>query len=124
MRSIAALLISAAVLAGQPAFAAPPPVPPPPVSPQPVSPQPGNDSLGADWGAQQNQARQGVREGHFMPLGRVIREISRRDPGYQLDAGIEHEDGRAVYRVRWASSNGRRIDYIVDAVSGAILRAK
>jgi uncharacterized membrane protein YkoI len=54
----------------------------------------------------------------------VIREINRRDPGYQLDAGLEQEGGRTVYRVRWASSNGRRIDYIVDALSGAILRAQ
>jgi len=117
MRSIAAILIGVGLLAGQPALAAPPPQPPP-------QPPPGNDSLGADWGAQQNQAREGVREGHYVPLGRVIREINSRDPGYQLDAGIEQQGGRAVYRVRWASSNGRRIDYIVDALSGAILRAQ
>jgi len=116
MRSIVILLIGAAVLAAQPALAAPPPAAP--------QPPPGNDSLGADWGAQQNQAREGVRQGHYEPLDRVIREINRRDPGYQLDAGIEREGGRAVYRVRWASSNGRRIDYIVDALSGAILRAQ
>ncbi len=114
MRPIAAILISAAVLAGQPVFAAAPPAQPPP----------GNDSLGADWGAQQNQAREGVRQGRYAPLGRIIREINRRDPGYQLDAGLEQEGGRTVYRVRWASSNGRRIDYIVDALSGAILRAQ
>ena len=114
MRSIGAILLCAAMMAGPPAFASQPPTPP----------QPGNDSLGADWGAQQNQAREGVREGKYAPLGRIIREINTRDPGYQLDAGIEQEGGRAVYRVRWASSHGRRIDYIVDALSGAILRAQ
>ena len=81
----------------------------------------GNDSLGADWGGQQNDARQGVKQGHFVPLARVIADINRRTPGYQLDTGIEQENGRTVYRVRWAASNGQRIDYIVDAVSGAIL---
>jgi len=115
MKSIAPILMSAALLAGQAAFAAPQPPPAPP---------PGNDSLGADWGAQQNQAREAVRHGHYAPLGQVIREINRRDPGYQLDAGIEHQGDRAVYRVRWASSHGRRIDYIVDALSGAILSAQ
>ena len=40
MRSIAAILIGAALLASQPARAEQPPQPPP-----------GNDSLGADWGA-------------------------------------------------------------------------
>ena len=46
MRSIAAILIGVGLLASQPSLAAPPAQPPP-----------GNDSLGADWGAQQNQAR-------------------------------------------------------------------
>jgi uncharacterized membrane protein YkoI len=113
MKSIAAILIGLASLASSAAFAAPKQQPPP-----------GNDSLGADWGAQQNEAREGVSHGRYAPLGKVIREINRRDPGYQLDAGIEQEGGRAVYRVRWASSHGRRIDYIVDALSGAILRAQ
>jgi len=114
MKSITVLLISATLLASPVAFAAPRQQPP----------AAGNDSLGADWGAQQNEARNGVRHGHYVPLGQVIREINKRDPGYQLDAGIEQEGGRAVYRVRWASSHGRRIDYIVDALSGAILRAQ
>jgi uncharacterized membrane protein YkoI len=113
MKSIAAILIGLTVLASSPALAAPR-----------QQPSPGNDSLGADWGAQQNEAREGVRHGRYAPLGQVIREINKRDPGYQLDAGIEQEGGRAVYRVRWASSHGRRIDYIVDALSGAILRAQ
>jgi uncharacterized membrane protein YkoI len=56
-------------------------------------------------------------------LFRVIAEIKRRTPGRTLDAGLEQADGRAVYRVRWAAADGRRIDYIVDAQSGAILSA-
>ncbi len=83
--------------------------------------QPGGDSLGADWREQQDEARQGVKQGRYVPLGQVIAQINRRTPGYQLDAGLEQSNGRAVYRVRWAAANGRRIDYIVDAVSGSIL---
>ncbi|HYE43017.1 MAG TPA: PepSY domain-containing protein, partial [Caulobacteraceae bacterium] len=30
--------------------------------------------------------------------------------------------GRPQYRVRWQSNDGQRIDYIVDAETGAILR--
>ena len=111
MRSIAAILISAALLASaQPALAQPPP--------------PGDASLGPGYGPQQDPVRQGVKQGRYIPLGQVIRSINKRDPGYQLDAGLEQEGGRAVYRVRWASSNGRRKDYIVDATSGAILSAQ
>ncbi len=84
---------------------------------------PGYDSLGADWGAQQDEARAGVRQGRYVPLARVIAEIDRRTPGQQLDAGLEQWNGKAVYRVRWAAYGGRRIDYIVDASTGVILNA-
>jgi uncharacterized membrane protein YkoI len=80
------------------------------------------DSLGADWRAQQNEAQRGVREGRNVPLAQVIQTIRQRVPGRQLDAGLEQgPGGRAVYRVRWASDDGRRIDFIVDAQSGQIL---
>ena len=85
--------------------------------------QPDGDSLGAGWGTQQDEARAGVRQGRYIPLARAIAIVSQRTPGHQLDAGIEQWNGRAVYRIRWAAAGGRRIDYIVDAVSGAILRA-
>jgi hypothetical protein len=84
-------------------------------------PGPGPDSLGADWGGQQEEARRGVRQGHYVPLGRAIEEIRRHSPGSELDAGLEQFGTRPVYRVRWSTPNGRRIDYIVDAESGAIL---
>ena len=78
-------------------------------------------SLGADWSAHQDDARRGVREGRLAPLSQILAEIRRRTPGRQLDAGLESDRGRPVYRVRWAALDGRRIDYIVDAESGRIL---
>ncbi len=75
------------------------------------------DSLGADWRAQQDQARGGVQSGRLVPLSRVIEMIGRRVPGRVLDAGLEGRN----YRVRWATADGRRIDFIVDAESGQIL---
>ena len=89
--------------------------------PEPYGYRPGPDSLGADWGGQQDEARAGVRQGRFMGLARIIGTIRQHTPGRQLDAGLEDWGGRTVYRVRWAAPNGRRIDYIVDAQSGAIL---
>ena len=66
-------------------------------------------------------AAEGVRQG-LRPMGQVLREIQRQQPGRQLDAGMETwGDGRPTYRVRWAAENGRRIDYVVDARTGAIL---
>jgi hypothetical protein len=92
--------------------------PPPPYGPPP--PRTSN-SLGSDWRLQQEEARAGVRHGQFAPLGRVIEGLQKRVPGRQLDAGIEYDGGRAIYRVRWITIHGRRVDFLVDAATGAIL---
>lgn len=87
--------------------------------PSVASAQRGPDSLGADWRARQDRARGGVQSGELVPLGRVIEMIGRRTPGRVLDAGLEGSN----YRVRWATTDGRRIDFIVDARTGQILSA-
>jgi hypothetical protein len=80
------------------------------------------NSLGRGWRQQQDEARQGVRQGRYVPLSRVLPELRRRSPGRQLDAGLEQGwDGRPVYRVRWGAANGRRIDYIIDAQTGQVI---
>ena len=33
-------------------------------------------------------------------------------PGRQLDAGLEYHGGRPIYRVRWMTADGRRVDYV------------
>ena len=113
---------------GRRGFGPPPPPPygqPPPYAPRPMGPGPrGPNSLGPDWREQQDEARQGVRGGTLAPLGRVIDGIARRSPGRQLDAGLEYDNGRMVYRVRWMTDRGRRIDYIVDAATGQILSGR
>jgi uncharacterized membrane protein YkoI len=83
------------------------------------------NSLGAGWRPDaQNQARDAVRRGENVPLARVLRELQRRTPGPAPGRGLEQQDGRTVYRVRWATTDGRRIDYIVDAQTGSVLRAE
>ncbi|HXQ14925.1 MAG TPA: PepSY domain-containing protein [Caulobacteraceae bacterium] len=89
--------------------------------PPSVQPRPHPNSLGADWRLQQDEARQGVREHHLMPLGRVIEQVRMRTPGRQLDAGLEYQGERPIYRVRWMTRDGRRIDYLIDAATGVIL---
>jgi hypothetical protein len=102
---------------GGPVYAAPPPPPPPP-PPQ----RRWQDSLGRGWSAPQDTVREGVRSGQLRPLGQVLPELRRRQPGRMLDTGIEDgPDGRPVYRVRWAAQDGRRMDFIVDARTGAVL---
>lgn len=74
-------------------------------------------SLGANWRAQQDEARADVRSGQAIPLDRAIEIVSRRVPGRLLNAGKEGSN----YRIRWAAADGRRIDFIVDARTGQIL---
>jgi uncharacterized membrane protein YkoI len=57
-------------------------------------------------------------------LGFVIESIRRRSPGRQLDADVDFMDGRPVYRVRWLTVHGRRMDYLVDAETGVILSGR
>ncbi len=58
----------------------------------------------------------------MVPMGQVTANIRRVAPGKMLDAGLEPgPDGRPAYRVRWAAAGGRRIDFIVDAATGAII---
>ena len=79
------------------------------------------NSLGADWRLQQDEARQGVRQHRIMPLSRVIEQLNARSPGRQLDAGLEYQGDRPIYRVRWMTRTGQRVDYLIDAATGAIL---
>ena len=80
-------------------------------------------SLGPGWREQQDEARKGVQSGRLIPLAQVLASIAMRTPGRQLDAGLEDGPSGPVYRVRWAAEDRRRIDFLVDARTGAILRA-
>jgi hypothetical protein len=115
---LAASLLAAGSGAAQPSGRTTTPAAQPQTQPQP---QPHPNSLGADWRLQQDEAREGVRDHRLMPLGRVIEQVRIRTPGRQLDAGLEYQGERPIYRVRWMTKDGRRIDYLIDAVTGAIL---
>ncbi|HZZ88521.1 MAG TPA: PepSY domain-containing protein [Caulobacteraceae bacterium] len=123
-RALPGLMFAASLLAGLGAHGQPSPTKPvkPAVTQAPQPPRP--NSLGADWRLQQDEARQGVRTHQLMPLARVIQQVRARTPGRQLDTGLEYQGERPIYRVRWMTKDGRRIDYLVDATTGAILSGK
>jgi uncharacterized membrane protein YkoI len=84
----------------------------------------GNESMShesAVAGCGQDAALQSVGERKLIPLATIIEQLRRKTPGRQLDAGLEDQNGRQVYRVRWMTQDGRRIDYLIDAATGAIL---
>lgn len=85
----------------------------------------GRDGFGGppgSWRNEQAEVREAVREGRRRPLGQVIETVRQRAPGRLLDAGVEPgPNGRPAYRLRWASQDGRRMDFLVDAETGGIL---
>jgi uncharacterized membrane protein YkoI len=61
-------------------------------------------------------------QGRTVPLDGVVGQLRRRYPsGRLLDAEMQDRGGRPVYHVHWATGDGRRIDYLVDAQTGAII---
>ena len=105
---VAASLFAAGDAASQPAEKPAPTAPPP-------------NSLGEGWTLQQDRVAELVREHRLLPLARVIESVRALHPGRLLDAGLEDPDGRPIYRVRWMTNDGRRIDYLIDGATGAIL---
>jgi uncharacterized membrane protein YkoI len=92
----------------------PSPYPPPPVA--------YGAGFGGAWRAQQDEVRRAVRDGRHVPLSQAIAAVRQRSPGHMLDAGMElGPEGRSLYRLRWATNDGRRIDYLVDAATGSVV---
>lgn len=69
-------------------------------------------------------AREGVAQGAMRPLGDVLRQLRERAGGRQLDAQLVSASPNPVYEIQWLTEDGRRIDYVVDAHTGAILRQR
>lgn len=58
------------------------------------------------------------------PLSEIEAIIARQYPGHRLEAKLDQQDGKTVYRIAWSADPGRRIDFVVDAQTGAILSHK
>jgi uncharacterized membrane protein YkoI len=70
----------------------------------------------------QDEARDAVRQGRRVPMQDVVQRIQQSRGGRVLNAYPENgPDGRPMYRVRWSTPDGRRIDYLVDAETGEIV---
>ena len=69
-------------------------------------------------------ARDAVRAGRSLPLGAIVNQVERRQPGRLLDADLNDRGGRLVYRLRWMTPNGNVLNMVVDARSGRVLSVK
>lgn len=65
-----------------------------------------------------DSARQEVREGRRLPLGELFQRLRARYGGSQVDV---LEDRGATYLIRWKTGDGRVMDLLVDARTGAVI---
>lgn len=119
-----ATLVLCAALAAAPAAAAAAPARLESVAYQRDRDWRGGGGPGGGWRGRDARDAAPQRDIRRMPLQRVLRSVESRTPGRLLDASIQDLGGREVYRVRWASDDGRRLDFVIDASSGQILSAE
>lgn len=74
--------------------------------------------------AEQDRARDAVRGGQARPLGEIIAGVQNICPGTFLGASLQRQGQGYLYRVRILRPSGRRITFLVDAGSGAIISGR
>lgn len=70
------------------------------------------------------EARQNVEQGAILPLGQVLRQLRAQFGGNHVDARLASGSNSPIYEIRWLTADGRRIDFEIDARSGAIIRQR
>jgi uncharacterized membrane protein YkoI len=69
----------------------------------------------------QDNAREAVREGRILPLGRVLSKVQATYPGRLLDAELVEGRGQPVYLIKLMTRDGNVAIVAADAASGRIL---
>jgi len=106
--SIRSFLLAAAGLAMFGAFA------------EPAQARPGwREGLGQSFDAQ--RPGEFSRDRQRTPLLGVVQRLERRVGGQMLDARVVDGDRGEMYVIKWLTEDGRKIEFLVDAKSGAVL---
>ncbi len=69
----------------------------------------------------QDRARDAVRGGQARPLAEIITGLQNICPGTFLGASLQRQGRGYLYRVQILRPSGRRITFLVDAATGAIV---
>ena len=70
--------------------------------------------------AEQDRARDAVRDGQARPLAAILPQIRDRFPGRMLDARLVQRGGGSFYVLKILGTNGQVSEVTVDAASGAV----
>jgi uncharacterized membrane protein YkoI len=88
-----------------------------------VAAMPGHAQIRSSFSGE--SARQSAAEGQIIPLRDILRNLKDRFTGRQLDANLYSDGaGGQYYEIQWLTDAGQRIDFRVDARTGAILSQK
>ncbi len=69
----------------------------------------------------QDRVREALAREDILPLSRILLFAKREGGGRVIDVEIDHDDGRYIYEVETISSDGRMVEFSIDAATGAIL---
>lgn len=71
-----------------------------------------------------NDARNARQSGDIIPLRDIIRQLKRSHGGSYLNADLlSRGGGKSEYRIDWVTDDGRKMQFIVDAQTGRVLRS-
>jgi hypothetical protein len=110
--SIRSFLLAAAGLAMFGAFA------------EPAEARPGwREGIGQSFDADRpaERSREVSPDRQRTPLYAVVQRLERRVGGQMLDARVVKGGRGEMYVIKWLTEDGRKIEFLVDAVSGAVL---
>ncbi|HET6369749.1 MAG TPA: PepSY domain-containing protein [Nitrospiria bacterium] len=68
-----------------------------------------------------DRARNLREKGKILPLEEIVRRAQERQPGKLLEAELEKEEGRLIYKVEILDEDGIVWDLTIDAKSGELL---
>lgn len=94
-----------------------------PQQPAPPRPQPQREQRPPRDEGQSNRDRADppAQAPRLVSLNQAVDSVRRSTPGHLLDASPPSGGSRPVYRIRWQADSGQRIDFVVDAQTGAII---
>ncbi len=72
----------------------------------------------------QDRARRAVEQGLILPFRDILAKAQQAYPGQMLKAELDDEDGILVYELKILSGDGRVMEVVYDARTGALLKAK
>lgn len=80
------------------------------------------EGLGQSFDAERPGARpEASQDRQRTPLYQIVQRLERRVGGQMLDARLVEGGRGEMYVIKWLTDDGRKIEFLVDAQSGAVL---